>query len=210
MENETIKLPDLELVKKSKQGNFEAFTELIKRYEAKIYSLAYNYMQNREDAEDILQETFLKVYVSLPNFREEAKFVTWLYRICVNTCYSKLREKKVKVVLSLESSGAIEEEFHREIIDWSKNPEACLLAEEMKEVLNKAIEKLPREYKEVFILRDIEELSNKEASEVLGESIAAIKARVHRARLFVREEIAAYFKKDRELIIPPKQITYNY
>lgn len=204
-------LSDIELVQRSKKGDFEAFTELIKRYEAKIYSLAYNYMKNYEDAEDILQETFLKSYISLPNFREEAKFVTWLYRICVNVCYSKIRKKKIEVVLSLDSPIEIpEEEVHKEILDWSKNPEAQLLAEEMREVLNKAIEKLPKEYKEIFILRDIEGLSNQEVSDILGESLATIKSRIHRARLFIRQEIDSYFKKDGIPMIQPKKITYNY
>lgn len=206
-----INLSDIELVKKSKKGDFEAFAELIRRHETKIYSLAYNYMRNSEDAEDTLQETFLKAYISLPSFREEAKFATWLYRICVNICYSKIRKKKIEVVLSLDSSVETpEEEVHREILDWSKNPESQLLAEEMREVLNKAIEKLPKEYKEVFILRDIEGLSNQEVSEILGESIAAVKSRIHRARLFIRQEIDSYFKKDSALMIPPKKITYNY
>ena len=183
------------LVEGSKEGDQTAFAELVKRYESKIYNLAYKMMGNREDAVDVLQEVFLDAYKSLSHFKKEAKFSTWLYRIATNVCLMKLRKRKAKAVISLDEPLLTKEgEQPREIPDWSTNPEAVVLNEELKQVMDEAIESLPPAYKSVFVLRDLEGLSNAETGKVLGESVAAVKSRLHRARLFLRERLSHYFE----------------
>ncbi|NOX96560.1 MAG: sigma-70 family RNA polymerase sigma factor [Nitrospirae bacterium] len=182
------------LVRKSKEGDQAAFAELVNRYESRIYNLAYKMMGSREDAADILQETFLDAYKSLPGFRGEAGLSTWLYRIATNLCLMKLRKKEGKGAVSLDEPLSTEEgQRPREIPDWSTNPAAVVLNAELRQVMDEAIEALPPLYKSVFILRDLEGLSNVEVSKVLGESVPAVKSRLHRARLFLRERLSQYF-----------------
>ena len=182
------------LVRRSKEGEQAAFAELVNRYESKIYGLARKMMGNREDAADVLQETFLDAYKSLSGFREEANFSTWLYRIASNICLMKLRKKEGEKVVSLDDPVSIEEgELSREIPDWSTNPGTAVLNKELRQVMDEAIKGLPPSYKSVFVLRDLEGLSNAEVGKVLGESVAAVKSRLHRARLFLREKLSRYF-----------------
>lgn len=188
------KEPDEVLVQKSKGGDQAAFAELVNRYESKIYGLAHKMMGNREDAADVLQETFLDAHKSLSSFRGEAKFSTWLYRIATNVCLMKLRKKEGGAVISLDEPIPTEEgQRPREIPDWSTNPAAVVLNEELRQVMDEAIKELPPLYKSVFVLRDLEGLSNVEVGKVLGESVAAVKSRLHRARLFLRERLSQYF-----------------
>ncbi len=182
------------LVRKSKEGDQTAFAELVNRYESKIYSLAHKMTGNREDAADVLQEAFLDAYKSLSHFKEEAKFSTWLYRIATNVCLMKLRKRKGEAVISLDEPLLTEEgERPREIPDWSTNPGAVVLNEELKQVMDEAIKALPPAYKSVFVLRNLEGLSNAETGKVLGESLATVKSRLHRARIFLRERLSHYF-----------------
>ncbi|MEW5766907.1 MAG: sigma-70 family RNA polymerase sigma factor [bacterium] len=185
---------DLELVNQSQAGNPSAFSELVRRYETRIYSLAYNMMGSFEEAEDVLQETFLRVYKSLDGFRGEAGFSTWLYRIATNVCLGRLRKKEPQVSASLDELIATEEgEVPRQIEDWSKNPEEVFLSKEFKSVLSQTITDLPEGYREVLVLRDIEDLKTQEVARILHLSIPAVKSRLHRARLFLREKLSRYF-----------------
>ncbi|MCX7918997.1 MAG: sigma-70 family RNA polymerase sigma factor [bacterium] len=188
-------LEEKELITRSKSGDVDAFTELVNRNEQKIYTLAYYLLNNREDAEDILQETFLRAYNNLSSFREEASFSTWLHRITTNLVISRFRKKKLKTE-SLDEPIVIdhEEMKQREIVDWSDIPDKTLLKKELNQVIDSAITALPLVYRTVITLRDIEGLSNEEVSKILGISIAAVKSRLHRARLFVREKLDAYLK----------------
>ncbi len=182
------------LVQKSKERDQAAFAELVNRYESKIYNLAHRMMGNREDAADVLQETFLDAYKSLSNFRGESKFSTWLYRIATNVCLMKLRKKGEETVISLDEPISTKEgQRPREIPDWSTNPAVAVLNEELRQVMDEAIKTLPPLYKSVFVLRDMEGLSNAEVGKVLGESVAAVKSRLHRARIFLRERLSQYF-----------------
>ena len=188
------KASDEALVARSKEGDQTAFAELVNRYESKIYSLAHKMTGNREDAADVLQEAFLDAYKSLSHFKEEAKFSTWFYRIATNVCLMKLRKRKGEAVISLDEPLFTEEgERPREIPDWSTNPGVAVLNEELKEVMDEAIKALPPAYKSVFVLRNLEGLSNAETGKVLGESLAAVKSRLHRARIFLREKLSQYF-----------------
>jgi RNA polymerase sigma-70 factor (ECF subfamily) len=187
------KASDEALVAMSKEGDQPAFAELVNRYESKIYSLAHKMMGNREDAADVLQEAFLDAYKSLSHFKEKAKFSTWLYRIATNVCLMKLRKRK-EALISLDEPLLTEEgEYLREIPDWSTNPEAVVLNKELKQMMDEAIKALPPVYKSAFVLRNLEGLSNAETSKVLGESLATVKSRLHRARIFLRERLSQYF-----------------
>jgi len=186
------------LVKKSQEGDYLSFEELVKRYESKIYNLAYRIMGNKEDASDVLQETFLQAFRKLSSFKGKAKFSTWLYRIAVNICLMKKRKKKKMEIVSLDLPILTkkEDEIKRELRDdWSRSPLATLEHEEVKKTLSQAIDLLPEEYRTVFLLRGLNGLSNQEVAKVLGISLAAVKSRLHRARLFLRDKLSQYFRE---------------
>lgn len=187
-------ITDEVLIEKAKTGDNSAFEELVKKYEKKIYNLAFRLTGNPDEAGDVLQETFLKTYHSLNRFKKEANFSTWLYRIALNIVLMKKRKEKGKVFESIDTPLFTPEgEMIKEIPDWSNNPEAEIENKEVKNILNNALASLPEEYRAVLILRDIQRLSNKEVSEILKISIPAVKSRLHRARLFLRSEVSKYF-----------------
>jgi len=186
------------LVEKSQQGDYLSFQELVRRHEKKIYNLAYKIMGNKEDASDVLQETFLQAFKKLPGFKSKAKFSTWLYRIAVNICLMRKRkQKKIKTVsLDVPILTKQEDEIRRELRDdWSKSPLASLESEEVKRALSNAIDLLPEEYRTVFLLRGINGFSNEEVANALKISVPAVKSRLHRARLFLRDKLSEYFKE---------------
>jgi RNA polymerase sigma-70 factor (ECF subfamily) len=185
------------LVKKSQKGDYPSFEELVKRYEKKIYNLAYRIMGNKEDASDVLQETFLQAFKKLAGFKGKAKFSTWLYRIAVNICLMKKRKGKRMETVSLDIPILTkkEDEIKRELRDdWSESPLATLENKEVKKTLSEAIDLLPEEYRTVFLLRGLNGLSNEEVAEVLKISLPAVKSRLHRARLFLRDRLSQYFQ----------------
>jgi len=185
------------LVKKSQKGDYPSFAELVKRYEKKIYNLAYRIMGNREDASDVLQETFLQVFKKLAGFKGKAKFSTWLYRITVNMCLMRKRKRKKREIVSLDVPILTkkEDEIKRELRDdWSESPLATLENKEVKKTLSEAIDSLPEEYRTVFLLRGLNGMSNEEVAEVLKISLPAVKSRLHRARLFLRDSLSQYFQ----------------
>ena len=185
------------LVKKSQKGDYLSFEELVKRYEKKIYHLAYRIMGNKEDASDVLQETFLQAFKKLAGFKGKAKFSTWLYRIAVNICFMRKRKRKKMKTVSLDIPILTkkEDEIKRELRDdWSESPLATLENEEVKKTLSEAIGLLPEEYRTVFLLRGLNGLSNQEVAKVLKISLPAVKSRLHRARLFLRDKLSQYFQ----------------
>jgi RNA polymerase sigma-70 factor, ECF subfamily len=188
-------LDERELITRSKSGDADAFTELVNRNEQKIYTLAYHLLNNREDAEDILQETFLRAYNNLSSFRGDSSFNTWLHRITTNLVISRFRKRTIKTK-SIDEPIIInhEEIKQREIVDWSDIPDRVLLKKELNEKIDTAIAALPLEYRTVITMRDIEGLSNEETGKILELSVAAVKSRLHRARLFVREQLDEYLK----------------
>ncbi|MBI4722282.1 MAG: sigma-70 family RNA polymerase sigma factor [Candidatus Stahlbacteria bacterium] len=181
-------LSDKVLVKRAKSGDFHSFDELVSRYETKVYNLAYRMLGSQDDAKDILQETFISAFKALNNFREKASFSTWIYRIATNACLMKFRTKEPRVI-SIDKEPLV-----AETIDWSESLSDTLDREELKKVLDKAISSLPKTHRVVFVLRDIEGLSSSEASKVLNISIAAVKSRLHRARLYLREKLSKYLR----------------
>ncbi|HEY6346373.1 MAG TPA: sigma-70 family RNA polymerase sigma factor [Bryobacteraceae bacterium] len=188
-----------ELVSRAQSGDNEAFAELVGRYQNKIYRLARNITQSNEDAEDILQETFLKAYSHLDGFQRNSKFYTWIVRIAVNESLMKLRKRKSDRTVPLdEPLDTGEESVAREIAVWDDNPEQRYSREEMQEILDEAVESLKPDFRTVFMLRDIEELSTEETAQMLDISIPAVKSRLLRARLALREKLTRKFKRKGE------------
>jgi len=184
------------LVAQARQGVPEAFNGLAERYQRNIFRLAQNITQNREDAEDVLQETFLKAYEHLPEFHGDSKFYTWIVRIAVNEALMKLRKRKWdKTVWLDEPINTGEDSVAREIAVWEDNPEQRYSKEELHDILDKAVNGLAPPYRTVFVLRDMEGLSTEETAEALELSVPAVKSRLLRARLQLRDKLTAFFKK---------------
>jgi RNA polymerase sigma-70 factor, ECF subfamily len=185
-----------ELLAAARTGDAKAFSELMRRYEGKIFRLAQHITQNREDAEDVLQETFLKAYEHLDQFKGDSKFYTWVVRIAVNQSLMKLRKRKTDRSVSLdEGIDTGEDTVVREIAAWDENPEQKYSREELGEILDNAVQSLAPPYRTVFVLRDIDELSTEETAEALDLSIPAVKSRLLRARLQLREKLTRFFKR---------------
>jgi len=187
---------ELDLVARSRQGDTAAFSTLIKRYEGKIFRLAMNFTQNREDAEDVLQEAFFKAYEHLDQFQGNSKFYTWIVRIAVNQALMKLRKRKSDRAVSLdEQIDTGEDTVVREIAAWDPDPEQQYSQEELHKILNEAVLDLAPIYRTVFTLRDIDGLSTEETAEALELSVPAVKSRLLRARLQLRDKLTRFFKR---------------
>ena len=189
-------LSDPILLEKIKTGDYKAFEILVTRYESKVYRLAIRMLRNQQDAEDALQETFLQVHRGLPSFEGRSTFSTWLFRLATNVCLMKIRHRGTEPskLLPLEDYLPRHEEGEvPQMVDWTIRPEEALLSKESREKMMEALEKIPPEYRAVFILRDMEGFSNIETGESLGISVAAVKSRLHRARLALRGLLSDYF-----------------
>lgn len=201
MAPESIPVPvgdpeELELVNKARTGDAVAFASLVKRYEGKIFRLAMNITQNREDAEDVLQESFLKAYEHLDQFQGNSKFYTWIVRIAVNQALMKLRKRKSDRSVSLdEQIDTGEDTVVREIAAWDPDPEEQLSRGELQTILAEAVDSLAPIYRTVFTLRDVDGLSTEETAEALDLSVPAVKSRLLRARLQLRERLTKFFKR---------------
>ena len=184
------------IVAQARLGDAKAFSELLRRYEGKIFRLALHITQNREDAEDVLQEAFLKAYEHLDQFQGQSRFYTWIVRIAVNQALMKLRKRKSDRSVSLdETIDTGEDTVAREIAAWDENPEQRYSREEINEILGSAIDGLTPIYRAVFVLRDVDGLSTEEAAEALDLSVPAVKSRLLRARLQLRDKLTRYFKR---------------
>ena len=184
------------LVAKAREGDTTAFNDLVTHYERKIFRLAKHITQNDEDAEDVLQETFLKAYEHLKDFQGQSKFYTWIVRIAVNESLMKLRKRKSDRTVPLdEPVDTGEDTVVREIAVWEENPEQQYSREELGQILDEAVDTLRPAFRTVFVLRDIEELSTEETAESLGISVPAVKSRLLRARLQLREKLTRFFKR---------------
>ena len=184
------------LLEQAREGDAVSFSQLVRKYEGKIFRLAMHITQNREDAEDVLQETFLKAYEHLDQFQGNSKFYTWIVRIAVNQALMKLRRRKTDKSVSIdENIDTGEDTIVREIAAWGEDPEQRFSREELGEILDSAIQSLEPPYRSVFVLRDIEDLSTEETAEALDLSIPAVKSRLLRARLQLREKLTRYFKR---------------
>jgi RNA polymerase sigma-70 factor, ECF subfamily len=181
------------LVAAAKAGDVAAFEQLVGGYEHRIFRLAQNIMRNREDAEDVMQDAFLKSFEHLGDFRGDSRFYTWLVRITVNEALMKLRKRQANQVLLDESQETEAELLPREIENWGPTPEQRYGQKELNEILTGAIEQLEHGNRIVFLLRDVEQLSTEETAQLLGLSVPAVKTRLFRARLKLREKLNKYF-----------------
>jgi RNA polymerase sigma-70 factor, ECF subfamily len=189
---------DLELVHASRNGDVAAFEELVKRYDRKLLRIAQNVTHNREDSQDVVQEAFLKAFQHLGEFREDSKFSTWLIRITLNQALMKLRKQRRTKDVSLDDASLDGETFPMEVVDWAPNPEQRYRTSELRNILIKALTELRPALRTVFALRDIEALSMDQITELLNLSHAAVKARLYRARLQLREYLNRYFREEVE------------
>ena len=189
-----LKKNDSELVEDLKRGDAKAFTELVDRHHAKVYQLALKLTRNETDAEDVMQETFLRVYNRIATFRGEAAFSSWLYRIAANACFAKLGERRKHEHADIDDVFPdAERGLAPTVSDWSRQPDSVLLSSEALGVLDKAISELPEDFRMVVVLRDIQGLSNAQVADILDLTVAAVKSRLHRARLHLRKRLSDYF-----------------
>jgi RNA polymerase sigma-70 factor (ECF subfamily) len=183
------------LVAAAKAGEISAFETLVGRYEHKIFRLTQNITQNREDAEDAMQEAFLKAYEHLNEFQGNSRFYTWLVRIAVNQALMKLRKRRPNQVSLDEEVDTGEDMVPREVEDWGPSPEERYEQTELGQILSTVVGELDPGFRIVFQLRDIEELSTEETAEALGLSVPAVKSRLLRARLKLRQKLNRYFRR---------------
>jgi RNA polymerase sigma-70 factor, ECF subfamily len=185
---------DLDLVHATQNGDVAAFEQLVKKYDRKLFRIAHSVTHNTEDSQDAVQEAFLKAYQNLGDFRGDSQFSTWLIRITLNQSLMKLRKQRTVKEVSLD------EDFQDdggmlpiEVSDWAPNPEHLYWASELRRILVETLEELRPILRTVFVLRDIEGLSINQTAEVLNISQAAVKARLWRVRLQLREKLNKYF-----------------
>ncbi len=190
-------MKESELIEKSKAGDVEAFSQLIRNYENKIFSLAHHVCAGMpSDAEDVYQETFLSAFKNIKGFKNRSNLGTWLYRIAANLCWVRFRKKKREPVVSiLDRNRTNEDEIQWEFKDWFPNPEEISRKKELLEAVAKALSELPSDYRLVLTLRDIEGLSAEETAKILKLSIPAVKSRLHRGRIYLRERFEEEFKE---------------
>jgi len=186
-----------ELVAQARAGDTAAFTTLLQQYDRYVYRVTLHITGNREDAEDAMQEAFYKAFAHLAQFEGNSLFYTWLVRIATNEALMKLRSRTAHKELPLDEPVDLGDDASivREVEDWDDNPEQRYAKTELENIVANAIRKLPQDYRAVYVLRDVEGLSSEEAGAMMGLSVAAVKSRVRRARLMMREELNPYFRK---------------
>ncbi|MBI5881985.1 MAG: sigma-70 family RNA polymerase sigma factor [Elusimicrobia bacterium] len=195
-----IQAGETALISASKKGDTRAFDQLIRRYEDKIYRLSHSVCAGiPAEADDVYQETFIKAFEKLHTFKGNSNLGTWLYRIASNICWQRFRAKKrmpLVPILDLppddDESGAVVVQ----IKDWLPTPEEAASKKELRQTVAKAMSELPVDYRLVLTLRDVQELSNEEAAKILRLSVPAVKSRLHRGRLFLRDKLNAYFSEE--------------
>lgn len=180
-------MDEQELIALARNGDRKALTELVKKYEQTIYNFAFKICRNKDRAEHTMQETFMSMIKNLHQFDSKSKLSTWLYTIVANHCLMLARSSKKNMFASLEDEDNLIDE--KSIADWSVTPVRITENNELQEILDEAIQKLPADYRIVFLLRDVEGLSTEETGKITDLSVPAVKSRLHRARAFLRNEI---------------------
>jgi RNA polymerase sigma-70 factor (ECF subfamily) len=183
------------LVSAAKAGDLAAFEELVTRYESRIFRLTMNITQNREDAQDAAQDAFLKSYQNLDRFQGDSRFYTWLVRIAVNEALMRLRKRRPNVVSIDQPIETDDDLIPHQLQDWDPTPEQRYQQTEMNSILTEAVGKLDPIFRTVFMLRDVEQVSTEETAELLGISVPAVKSRLLRARLKLRDILTPYFRR---------------
>lgn len=187
------------LVAMLRLGDPVALEALMTRYAGRVYRVAHGICRNQADAEEVVQDVFLTLYRKIDSFEGKSALWTWLFRVATNAALVKRRGKRVEVEVSLEqhlptwlTDGHRAGDRPFVVRDWSGTPEADLLSGETRAILHRAIDGLPADYRAVLVLRDVEGLSNEEVAEVIGESVACVKSRLHRARMAIREQMTRH------------------
>lgn len=186
------------LLERLRKGEPGAVEELLRLYQGKIFSLAMSILKNESDAEEATQDVFMTVMRKVNTFKGNSAFYSWIYRICVNTCLMRLRGKRRENTVAIEDFMPVftEEGMHASPLDdWSKEVERKALNQELGKMIRKFTEELSEKYRVVFVLSDIEGLSNEETAKILGMSVPAVKSRLHRARLYLREQLSRYLRE---------------
>ncbi|OPA73353.1 RNA polymerase sigma factor SigW [Paenibacillus selenitireducens] len=173
----------------ARKGDQRAFAELVELYKDKIFHLAYRMLNNRHEAEDVVQDTFLRVYKNLERYDENQKFSTWIYRIGTNLCIDRLRKRKPTYSLDAEMNDQEGIDGYAMIPSEDRTPETEYMLSETQQMIRQAIDSLPAKYKTVMVLRYMQELSLQEISDVLDMPVTTIKTRVHRGREFLRKKL---------------------
>jgi len=199
LKHKKIKDKDFDLIRAINSGQTDKFHDLVKRYEQKLYNFSLRMCRDHSDAEDMIQETFLNVFRYLKDFRYETKFKNWLYKVAASTCIKKRRKSKFapEKELSLDDFlPANETEVPDHVPDWALMPLDKLLNQELSSTINQEILSLPKKYRLVIVLRDIEGFSTAETAQILSLSPSNVKVRLHRARLYLRDKLKGYFEND--------------
>ncbi len=189
--------PDPNLLKEASSGNHRAFTQIVQKYEDLVYNFAFKVCRNKEKASQTMQDTFVNVYRKLDQFDQRSKFTTWLYSIVTNNCLMKNRKTKLDgASISIDAApfphGSDDHNRNDIIQEWRSTPLDKLMNNELKYLLDNAIQKLPDDYRIVFILRDVEGRSAEETAKILKLTIPAVKSRLRRARVFLRDQLNRY------------------
>jgi RNA polymerase sigma-70 factor (ECF subfamily) len=184
------------LIERLRQGDTQALEAVMTRYSGRVYRLAFGITRNDADAEEIVQDVFLTLFRKIDTFEGRSALGTWIYRVTANAALIKRRGKRVELEVLLEDYlPRFLEDGHREgdraflCADWSQRPDEVAQGAETRAILTQALERLPDTYRAVVLLRDLEGLSNEEAAEMLGETVASVKSRLHRARMALREQL---------------------
>jgi RNA polymerase sigma-70 factor, ECF subfamily len=195
----TLSTEDQSLLARAATGDADALEALMTRYSARIYRLAYGITRSAPDAEEVVQDVFLQIINKGPGFEGRAALSSWIYRITTNLSLNKRRGKRRELETSLDGMlPTFLPDGHRAgerafvVADWSEMPDDALLSGEARRMLEAAIDRLPEHYRAVLVLRDVEELSNEEVAQIVGDSVAAVKTRLHRARMALREQLTRH------------------
>ncbi len=188
---------DAVLISQIKTGDERAFSKLVQRYEQTVWGFAFKLCRDKEKAEESFQDTFVNVFRKIDQFDGRSKFSTWLYSIVANNCLMKRRRRKIEDLLeSLDEPPDTEDEtVQRQLVAWDDTPVEKLLHGELKEQLDAAIQKLPDDYRVVFVLRDLEQRTAEETSKITGLSVPAVKSRLRRSRIFLRQQLHEFMSQ---------------
>lgn len=204
------KKEDLMLVEEFKNGSSVAFEQLVLKHESKVHSIALRYTKKSEDAEEVVQDVFMTLYNKVDKFEGKSAFSSWLYRIVVNTSLMKLRKNRQDKSTKLDDMSLSAQARYNEIASEDMmQADSRSIQHETRGALENAINRLPDEYKAVYIMRDVDGLTNQEVSEMLDISVAAIKSRLHRARLMLKKKLEGYWN-DYSGIEPMRDMTKTH
>ena len=189
-------IPEAVLIARLRGRDTEALEILMERHSARVYRVAFGITRNEADAEEVVQDVFLSLFEKIAAFEERAALGTWLYRVATNSALLRRRGKRIELEVSLEDQlPTFHADGHRAgersflLADWSASAEEGVLSGETQALVRRAIDILPPHYRAVVMLRDVEELSNEETAEILGEAVSSVKSRLHRARMALREQL---------------------